>query len=116
MDLIEDIGLKQKQAEKISNMEFKKEHLGALEFDLKVTDAEFEQKDVHFRIERVPVETFLKIGNLEDISKMVPKTLTSFIALPLEAKQPSFFAYDADALSILSTIISKFQSSPILFK
>lgn len=113
---LKKLNLKDEQIEKIKNIEFKKEHLGALEFDLLVTDAEFEEKNVHFRIERVPVETFLKIGNMEDLSKIIPKTLSNFIALPLEAKKSDFFTYDGDALSILSNLISTFQLQPILFR
>lgn len=112
----EKLGLKKEQIEKISNMEFKKEHLGALEFDLLVTDADFEEKPVHFRIERTPVETFLKLGNMEKLVEMVPKSLQDFVALPAEAKKANFFAYDNDALITLSTIITQFQLKPILFK
>lgn len=113
---LKKLKLTDEQIEKIGNIEFKKEHLGALELDLMVTDAEFEEKKVHFRLERVPVETFLKIGNMEDLSKIVPKTLSDFIALPLEAKKADFFTYDGDALTILSKLISTFQLQPILFR
>lgn len=109
------IGLTKDQIEKISNIEFKKEHLGALEFDLIVTDAEFQGKPVKFRIERVPVETFLKLGNMDDLSKIVPKTLSDFIALPLEAKNADFFTYDIAALDIVSKLITEFQKRPIFF-
>lgn len=109
------IGLNKDQIEKVSNIEFKKEHLGALEFDLIVTDAEFQAKTVKFRIERVPVETFLKLGNMDDLSKIVPKTLSDFIALPLEAKKADFFTYDLSALDVLSKLITEFQKRPIFF-
>lgn len=112
---LKKLELKDEQIKKISNIEFKKEHLGALEFDLNVTDAEFEEKEIHFRIERVPVETFLKLGNIEDLSKIVPKTLKDFVALPLEAKDADFFTNDLDSLDILSRLITEFQKRPISF-
>lgn len=115
MDL-NKLGLKEEQLSKITNLEFKKEHLGALEFDLAVTDAEFEEKRVHFRLERVPAETFLKIGAIEEFYKVAPKTLESFVALPLEAKKLDYFNYDTDALNILITIITSFQATPSVFR
>lgn len=110
-----ELKLELEQIEKISNMEFKKEGLGALEFDLKVTNAEFEEKDVHFRIERVSPQTFLKIGGKEKLEQMVPETFKNFIALPVEARDIEFFSYDGDAMSILGQIASKFQQTPLLF-
>lgn len=115
MDL-NKLELKEEQIAKISNMEFKKEHLGALEFDLMVTDAEFEEKPVHFRIERVPAETFLKIGAIDELYKMAPKTLENFVALPIEAKKLNYFDYDTSALNILITIITSFQATPSIFR
>lgn len=116
MDLSKIVELKENQIEKIENVEFKPEHLGALEFDLLVTDCEFNDKKVHFRIERVPTQTALRLGDTKELEKMVPKSLESFVALPVEAKELKYFDYDNDALTILSTIISKFQISPSLFR
>lgn len=115
MDLSK-LNLNKYQIEKIKNVEFKPEHLGALEFDLLVTDCEFNYKEVHFRIERVPTQTALRIGDTKELENMVPKSLESFVALPVEAKQLEYFDYDNDALTILSTIISKFQISPSIFR
>lgn len=113
---ISKLGLKEHQLEKIKNIEFKKEHLGALEFNLTVTDAEFNEKEEHFRIERVPTETALRIGDIEKLAQLVPKSLESFVALPVEAKKLNYFDFDNEALTVLSTVISKFQMTPSIFK
>ena len=47
----------------ISNIIFKTEHLGALEFDLMMTGKDFKTMDRSFRIERVSTDTFLKFLN-----------------------------------------------------
>lgn len=116
MNLSKILDLNEYQLKKIENVEFKLEHLGALEFDLLVTDCEFNDKKVHFRIERVPTQTALRIGDSSKLEEMIPKSLKSFIAAPVEAHELSYFDYDNDALSILSSIISKFQISPSLFR
>lgn len=115
-ELVKKLKLKDEQIEKIDNIEFKKEHLGALEFDLTMTDAEFNDTTVHFRLERVPTETFLKIVNKEKLDELMPESLKNFIALPLEAKKLDFFNYDTDALMVLSNIISSFQATPSIFR
>lgn len=113
---LDKLNLKEEQLAKINNLEFKKEHLGALEFDLTVTDAEFEEKEVHFRVERVPAETFVRIGSTDEIHKMIPKSLESFVSLPLEARKINFFDYDNEALTILISLITAFQTTPSIFR
>lgn len=115
-ELVKKLKLKDEHVEKLDNIEFKKEHLGALEFDLTMTDAEFNDSPVHFRLERVPAETFLKIVNKDKLNELMPESLKNFIALPLEAKKLDFFNYDTDALMILSNIITSFQATPSIFR
>ena len=114
--LIKKLKLKNEYIEKLNNIEFKKEHLGALEFDLTITGAEFNDVPVHFRIERVPAEIFLKIANKETISESTSESLKNFVALPAEAKKLDFFNYDTDALMLLSNIITSFQTTPSVFR
>lgn len=110
-----ELKLSEKQFKKINNIEFKKEGLGALEFDLKVSNADWEEKDVHFRIERVSPQTYLKIGGKEKLEQSIPETFKNFIALPVEAREIDFFSYDSEAIVILGQVIAKFQQTPLLF-
>lgn len=110
-----ELKLSEKQFKKISNIEFKKEGLGALELDLKISNADWEEKDVHFRIERVSPQTYLKIGGKEKLEQSIPETFKNFIALPVEAREIDFFSYDSEAIVILGQVIAKFQQTPLLF-
>lgn len=109
------LDLKKEQLEKISNIEFKKEHLGALEFDLKVTDETWQEKDVHYRIERVSPQTYLKISTKENMEDIMEGLLKNFIAQPVEAKELDFYKYGSETIGIISKIISTFQETPLLF-
>lgn len=109
------LNLTKDQLEKIKDMEFKREGMGALEFKLNVTDAEWEDIEVLFRIERVSPQTYLMIAEKDGLTKSIPQTLQNFIALPIEAKKLDFFTYDNEALNIIGAVINGFQSSPLLF-
>ncbi|MGL4628957.1 MAG: hypothetical protein ACRCUR_05670 [Cetobacterium sp.] len=109
------LNLSKDQLEKIKDMEFKREGMGALEFKLGVTDAEWEEKEVLFRIERVSPQTYLMIAEKDGLTKSIPQTLQNFVAMPMEAKKLDFFTYDNEALNIIGSIINGFQSSPLLF-
>lgn len=101
--------------ERITNLELKKEGLGALEFDIQMAFENFEERKVSFRIERVTGQTYLKIAAKEKLETLVPETFKNFIAAPLEARELNFFDYDIEALNIIGQLINKFQSTPILF-
>ncbi|MGL4863479.1 MAG: hypothetical protein ACRC3I_08380 [Cetobacterium sp.] len=109
------LNLSKDQLEKIKDMEFKREGMGALEFKLNVTDAEWEDREVLFRIERVSPQTYLMIAEKDGLTKSIPQTLQNFVAMPMEAKKLDFFTYDNEALNIIGAIINGFQSSPLLF-
>ncbi|MHA4986983.1 hypothetical protein [Cetobacterium somerae] len=109
------LNLTKDQLEKIKEMEFKREGMGALEFKLNVTDAEWEDREVLFRIERVSPQTYLMIAEKDGLTKSIPQTLQNFVAMPMEAKKLDFFTYDNEALNIIGAIINGFQSSPLLF-
>lgn len=109
------LNLTKDQLDKIKDMEFKREGMGALEFKLNVTDAEWEDREVLFRIERVSPQTYLMIAEKDGLTKSIPQTLQNFIALPIEAKKLDFFTYDNEALNIIGAVINGFQSSPLLF-
>ena len=109
------LNLTKDQLDKVKDMEFKREGMGALEFKLNVTDAEWEDREVLFRIERVSPQTYLMIAEKDGLTKSIPQTLQNFIALPVEAKKLDFFTYDNDALNIIGAVINGFQTSPLLF-
>lgn len=109
------LNLTKDQLDKVKDMEFKREGMGALEFKLNVTDAEWEDREVLFRIERVSPQTYLMIAEKDGLTKSIPQTLQNFIALPVEAKKLDFFTYDNEALNIIGAVINGFQSSPLLF-
>ncbi|MEG2347393.1 MAG: hypothetical protein RSB50_06900 [Cetobacterium sp.] len=109
------LNLTKDQLDKVKDMEFKREGMGALEFKLNVTDAEWEDREILFRIERVSPQTYLMIAEKDGLTKSIPQTLQNFIALPVEAKKLDFFTYDNEALNIIGAVINGFQSSPLLF-
>lgn len=110
-----ELKLTEEQKQKISNIEFKKEALGALEFDLKVVDETWEEKPVHFRIERVSPQTYLKITSNDGMDKMMLDLINNFIAQPVEARKLDFYKYGSETIGIISNIITSFQETPLLF-
>lgn len=113
---MERLRLKEDQLERISNVVFKPEGLGALEFTLKVIDETWQEKEVDFRIERVSPQTFLKIAQNNTIEKSFVETINNFVALPVEARNIDFFQYDTGAMEILGTISNDFQKTPLVFR
>jgi hypothetical protein len=107
--------LEQLENEDVSNIVFKPEGLGALEFDLKMTGKDFKTIDRSFRIERVSTDTFLKISSKKDEIELGNETLKNFVAFPIEARNIEFFNLDQDALLTLVNVITKFQQTPFLF-
>lgn len=110
----------EKLKEECSDLVFKTEGLGAIEFTKKIFLKTFQKEDVVFRVERIPLESFGKISailenmDMKDI-KNIDKFLKSFIAYPVEAKSISYFELDLDALLSLINIIAEFQNKPFLF-
>lgn len=102
--------------EKIKNLDFKKEHLGAIEFTMPVTNKEFEEEDVEFRLERVTPQTYLRLADKKGNLQMSEDVLQNFVSLPLEAKKLDFFKMDNQALSEILEIATTFQQQPLLFR
>ena len=101
--------------EKIQNLDFKKEHLGAIEFEFQVTNKDFEAETIDFRIERVTPQTFLKLTDKKGNLQITEEALQSFIAFPPEAKKLSFFNMDNEALNQIIEIATTFQQQPLLY-
>lgn len=99
----------------ISNILFKTEGLGALEFDLKMLTKEFQHIDVPFRIERISTDSYLKIANMKDPMQSAEEILKKFIAYPVEARDIEFFNLDFSALENIVSWITDFQNTPLLF-
>ena len=110
-----NLKLSDEQLEKVTNLEFKKEGLGALEFDLKIVDETWEEKPVHFRVERVSPQTYLKITGKDNVEDIMPEVLKNFIAQPSEARNLDFYKYGSETMGIISNIITSFQETPLLF-
>lgn len=110
-----NLKLSDEQLEKVTNLEFKKEGLGALEFDLKIVDETWEEKPVHFRVERVSPQTYLKITAKDNVEDIMPEVLKNFIAQPSEARNLDFYKYGSETMGIISNIITSFQETPLLF-
>ena len=110
-----NLKLSDEQLEKVTNLEFKKEGLGALEFDLKIVDETWEEKPVHFRVERVSPQTYLKITAKDNVEDIMPEILKNFIAQPSEARNLDFYKYGSETMGIISNIITSFQETPLLF-
>lgn len=110
----------EKLKEECSDLVFKTEGLGAIEFTKKIFLKTFKKEDVVFRVERIPLESYGKISailenmDMKDI-KNIDKFLKSFIAYPVEAKSINYFELDLDALLSLINIIAEFQNKPFLF-
>nr|DAW71989.1 MAG TPA: hypothetical protein [Caudoviricetes sp.] len=99
----------------ISNVIFKTEGLGALEFDLMMTGKDFKTIDRPFRIERVSTDTFFKLLSKKEELTTGKELLTNFIAQPIEARDIEFFNMDQEALETVVTVITEFQQTPFLF-
>lgn len=99
----------------ISNIIFKPEGLGALEFDLEMTGKDFKTTNIPFRVERITTESFLKLQDIKDGIKGVEEALKTFIAYPVEARDKEFFNLDLDAMTNIVEFIIDFQQTPILF-
>lgn len=100
--------------ENFSNVTFKPEGLGALEFEKEVFSKKFEVETVKFRIERVAMQVAEK---LEDEKEMTAaeKILKTFIAEPSDARSVQFFELDYNAMKEIVELISEFQVAPFLF-
>lgn len=101
--------------ENFSNVNFKPEGLGALEFEKEIFSKNFEVETVKFRIERVALQIADKLENEKEDLKTTEKILKTFIALPEEARYTNFFELDYDAMKEIIQLISQFQVTPFLF-
>lgn len=107
--------MKKEIRDKMVDVEFKREGLGALEFKYPIVNKEFEEKMVMFRIERTSLQTFTKINPDKGIENMLKQVLESFIALPVEARDLKYFEYSTGALTDISDICQEFQNTPLSF-
>lgn len=99
----------------VSNIIFKPNGLGALEFDLMMTGKDFKTMDRSFRIERVSTDTFFKLSAKKDELTTAKELLTTFVAQPVEARDIEFFNMDQEALLTMVNVITEFQQTPFLF-
>ncbi|CAL7895731.1 hypothetical protein [Fusobacterium necrophorum] len=99
----------------VSNVVFKTEGLGALEFDLKMLTRTFKHTDVPFRIERISTDSYLKIANMKDPMESTAEILKKFIAYPVEAREIEFFNLDFSAMENVVSLITDFQNTPLPF-
>lgn len=97
--------LKKIEDKNISNITFKAEGLGALEFNLMMTGKDFKTIERPFRIERVSTDTFFKLSSEKDELAIGKKLLNTFIAQPAEARDIEFFNMDQEALETITVII-----------
>ena len=107
--------LKKIEDKNISNITFKAEGLGVLEFNLMMTGKDFKTIERPFRIERVSTDTFFKLSSEKDELAIGKKLLNTFIAQPMEARDIEFFNMDQEALETITIIITEFQQTPFLF-
>ena len=101
--------------ENFSNVTFKPEGLGALEFEKEVFSKNFEVETVKFRIERVAMQVAEKLEDEKDDIKAAEKILKTFIAEPSDARSVQFFELDYNAMKEIVELISEFQVAPFLF-
>ncbi|QYR65701.1 hypothetical protein KSU05_08440 [Fusobacterium nucleatum] len=99
----------------VSNVIFKPDGLGALEFDLMMTGKDFKTMDRSFRVERVSTDTFFKLSAKKDELTTAKELLTTFVAQPAEARDIEFFNMDQEALLTMVNVITEFQQTPFLF-
>jgi len=100
--------LKKIEDKNISNITFKAEGLGALEFNLMMTGKDFKTIERPFRIERVSTDTFFKLSSEKDELAIGKKLLN-------KARDIEFFNMDQEALETITVIITEFQQTPFLF-
>lgn len=101
--------------ENFSNVTFKSEGLGALEFEKEVYSKNFEVETVKFRIERVAMQVANKLENEKEDLAATEKILKTFVALPVEARSASYFELDYTSMKEVIELISEFQVTPFLF-
>ena len=101
--------------ENFSNVTFKPEGLGALEFEKEVFSNKFEVETVKFRIERVAMQVAEKLEDEKEDIKAAGKILKTFIAEPSDARSVQFFELDYNAMKEIVELISEFQVAPFLF-
>ena len=99
----------------VSNVIFKTDGLGALEFDLMMTGKDFKTMDRSFRVERVSTDTFFKLSAKKDELTTAKELLTTFVAQPAEARDIEFINMDQEALLTMVNVITEFQQTPFLF-
>jgi len=99
----------------IQKIEFKKENLGALEFELEMMTKNFKKEKLPFRVERVSNNTFMKLEEKLNDIEGTKEFLKTFIAFPVEARDLEFFNLDLDAMGMLMEAITTFQITPSLF-
>lgn len=99
----------------VSNVIFKPDGLGALEFELMMTGKDFKTMDRSFRVERVSTDTFFKLSAKKDELTTAKELLTTFVAQPAEARDIEFFNMDQEALLTMVNVITEFQQTPFLF-
>lgn len=107
--------MKEELRGKMIDPEFKKEALGALEFKYKIVNDDFEEVEVDFRIERVSLQTYSKIGEGKTGDIILGNVLKNFISQPLEARKTDYFKMCTGALQEISDICKEFQESPLSF-
>lgn len=101
--------------EVFSNVNFKPEGLGTLEFEKEIFSKDFKVETVKFRIERVALQIADKLENEKEDLKTTEKILKTFIASPEEARYTNFYELDYDAMKEIIELISQFQVTPFLF-
>lgn len=99
----------------LKNVEFKKEYLGTLEFELEIMTKNFRKEPVIFKIDRMSSSTFMKITEEKDELKIGQLVLSKFIAHPAEARDIEFFNLDMDSMITVIEVIQEFQNTPSLF-
>lgn len=101
--------------ELMDNVTFKREGLGALEFDFEVGNDNFEQIKHKFRVERVPQQTILSIQHTKDEAEKMKKLFENTVVEPVGANKIEFYEFDNEAMAYLSIIINKFLDVPFRF-
>lgn len=101
--------------EVFSNVNFKPEGLGTLEFEKEIFSKDFKKETVKFRIERVALQIADKLEDEKEGLKTTEKILKTFIASPEEARHTNFYEMDYDAMKEIIELISQFQVTPFLF-
>lgn len=101
--------------ENFTDVEFKPEGLGTLEFSKEIFTKNFKKEKINFRIERVAIQIADKVTKCSEEIDSIRKALTTFIAQPYEARALDFYELDYDAMGVILELISAFQDTPFLF-